>query len=152
MKHHTQTHNGNSDGSREALLKEFGITEENIKHACHGRSHSGGHRDVHMRSIKEIASELLDDHPGTTMFSAETVLKKLRSVGLGKTASGEPIRSANAIGDALGRHGLCLPWVTKEGKKRFLLTAIDLPEDHKAAQQEILNNLSSRELKAMPVA
>lgn len=152
MNHHTQNQNGNSEADRKTLLKEFGITEENYNHAYKAGSHSGGHRDVHMRSIKELARELLDDHPGTTMFSAETVLKKLRSVGLGKTASGEPIRSANAIGDALGRHGLCLPWVTKEGKKRFLLTAIDLPEDHKAAQQEILNNLSSRELKAMPVA
>lgn len=152
MENQTQNKNGNSEADRKTLLKEFGIIEDNYNHNYKGVSRSGGHRDVHMRSIKEVAGELLNDHPGTTMFSAETVLKKLRNTGMGKTASGEPIRSANAIGDALGRHGLCLPCVTKEGKKRFLLTAIDFPEDEKAAQQEILNNLSSRELRAMPIA
>lgn len=143
---------GNLEPGREALLKEFGITQETYGRASLVSCRSSGHRAVHISSIKSIVSELLEENPGVTLFCAETVLKKLRSVGAGKTVQGSPIRCANAIGDALGKHGLGLPSVVKEGKKRFLLSAVEHSEEEKAIRQQMLDELSAKELRAMPVA
>jgi hypothetical protein len=149
---------GNHSDSQDDLadLRAFGITEETLILAKAGRPVSGcandGHRQVQIKSICELANEIIAEYEGVVMFCAATVLACLVKRGFGKTAKGQIIHNPSCIGDALGRHGLNLPCIRKQGKLRYALSMVDAPEEEKAAAQERLNNLSAIQKKALPFA
>jgi hypothetical protein len=147
---------GNSEADRDVQLPEFGITKETLNLAKAGKHVSGcandGHRQEHIKSICEFANEIIAEYDGVVMFCAATILACLVKRGFGKTAKGQIIQGPNCIGDALGKHGLNLPCICKQGKLRYALSMVDAPEEEKAAAQERLNNLSAIQRKALPFA
>ena len=107
---------------------------------------------MHIDNIKNFAAEIIEENDGITMLSAKTVLAGLIKRGHGKTADGRTIHAPNVIGDSLGRYGLCLPCLKRNGKLRYAVSMVNASEEEKAQAQEQLNNLTPLELKALPVA
>lgn len=138
------------------LLKNLGVTAERMNEVLQvkdkpSRKTSTNHRKVHTDAIKLHYKEMITEN-GAACQSAATVLAWLIAKGMGRTAIGQVMRGANAMGDALGDKGLGLPFIVMGGKKRYALNYAESPAGEKEAAQEGLNTLSETQLAALPYA
>ncbi len=107
---------------------------------------------VENRSLGSLNPRSFPTPKAAAFLSANTVLKWLVENGHGRTAKGHVIRGPNAIGDALGDHGLGLPRIHLEGKIRYALTHVDSSQFEKVEGQKLLNDLTAEERRVLPYA
>ena len=140
------------------LRNQWGLTPERIKARREAMlraptAHAtGSHRQVHIEAIRAGAPSIIEANGGAVFLSANAVLKWLIENGYGRTAKGHVIRGPNAIGDALGDHGLGLPRIHLGGKIRYALTHVDSSQSEKIEGQKLLHNLTTEERRALPYA
>ena len=103
------------------------------------------------RYIREWVAEIEEVY-GTSLVTARAVLRFLRSIGLGLSLKGVPLRRAAATGDALGKLGLNLPRLKFRDRFVFDLAFASASQDEKAARQRDLNKLTQHQRSALHFA
>jgi hypothetical protein len=82
----------------------------------------------------EEAEGIIEQKSGRSELTASEILKTLHRSG-----KCQDLRKANSIGDALGKSGLNLPRVQRNGKTYYNLNGMSLSKDERDAMQQIMN-------------
>lgn len=88
--------------------------------------------------IAEHAEEMIMEAKNKRLHSAKRVGEWLISHGLHET-----VRGFNAFGDALGGHGLKLPYVNVKGRRYYDLACIGWTQEQKDMRQATLNEMGA---------
>ncbi len=96
------------------------------------------------RSIIENAADMIAEAGNKPLHSAKGVGVWLIARGLH-----EPVRGSNAFGDALGGHGLRLPYVVVGGRRYYDLRCVGMTDEEKQQRQALLRTYEIDVLRSM---
>lgn len=125
-----------------SILERYNLTTESQKavrlNAPRTGKNSSTHRGYHIRSIQKYADEIIKDCGGRLWISAQEVLVGLLKRGCGLTVRGVPMKDCKALGDALGGHGLNLPYIYAGTTRYYALAMANAtPEEIEAAHAQL---------------
>ncbi len=136
---------GSQTSKETSILDQFPITEDSIERLRKVRPKSGkqklraSHREAHIKSVKDYAEEIVREK-GTGLVSATECMVALQIRGHAKTVHGVPMKDSKAIGDALGGHGLNLPYVLIGSTRYYALAYANATDQEVEAQRNQLGN------------
>ena len=135
----------------------LGLTPERLAAVKNGTIGNGtssklSNRQLHINVVRENVEKIVAWANGAIWLASATVLRWMVENGHGKTAAGRVIVGSNGVGDVLGGHGLNLPKVVIGGKPRYLITLANATQAEKDAAQAKVNELTAKQLAALPYA